>query len=312
MSILGFKDWFNEKEKHPSINKGKDLVAKKIGMNLYELNSKVLTLHLDEHGSDIIKSGHKVKRWLIDEDHISQDSLDEIKMFINNELNGKESIFLVGYDMSSDDSKKTWKSSKRLVEEFKSQLGIESLATRAFGNIERLNDIIPGNPRNFNKTRIELWKIDLSENAIYESEIPIIWNPNNYELIDKYKISLRGLLYRLILAEGKGTIKIACGKSIPSSRKIPLNESFIREENSRAISILKYSLPNKISHLDPDNKPSATNERITIQSLTEKRADSVCGFLNKWSSNYGINWIAEGLGIREGASAISIHFSEDI
>ena len=251
MSILGFKDWFNEKEKHPSINKGKDLVAKK--------------------------------------DHISQDSLDEIKMFINNELNGKESIFLVGYDMSSDDSKKTWKSSKRLVEEFKSQLGIESLATRAFGNIERLNDIIPGNPRNFNKTRIELWKIDLSENAIYESEIPIIWNPNNYELIDKYKISLRGLLYRLILAEGKGTIKIACG-----------------------ISILKYSLPNKISHLDPDNKPSATNERITIQSLTEKRADSVCGFLNKWSSNYGINWIAEGLGIREGASAISIHFSEDI
>ena len=306
MEILGFKDWYENKERNGSILKNsKAFLGEQINPLLYKINSKVLTLHLDDSASDPIKTNHRVQRYLIDESVLNDNLLWKLREFLVKECSPNKKGFIVGYDTSNSDSKKTYRSAKKLAEGFKNKLALDFISARSFGNIEKMNDIINETTRDFNKTRLELWIMEIDENLI-ENEIPFLFNPNDYTLLDKYKTTLRGLLYKLILSENKNDIKISCMKPWTSSRRISLNESLIKQENSKEISLYKYNNPTKFAISDPENKPKPLLEKISVKKLTDRRAESICSFLNQYSQNYGFNFIPMGLGVREGASKINL------
>ena len=272
---------------------------------LYRINSKVLTVHIDE--SDEIISSHKVQRYLIDEEKMDEVLLWKMREFIIQEsYQDNRKVFVVGYDTSTDDPKKAFKSAKKLSEGFKAKLAMDFIQSRSFGNIEKINDTIPGSSRDFNKHRLELWITDFPLENIIESEIPILFNPNDFHLIEKYKISLKGLLYKLILSENKSDILISAMKPWTSSKKTELNESLKKTEDEKTVTLLEYSSPNKLSATETTNRPKITNQKVTIQELTEKRAISICYYLNLYAENYGFKFIPEGLGVKQGAPQILI------
>ena len=308
MEILGFKDWYENKEKSESILKNsRSFLGEQINPLIYRINSKVLTLHLDDSGSESIRSGHKVQRYLIDESAATEALIWKLREFIIQESHtGDKKAFIVGYDTSNEDPKKTYRSAKKLAEGFKNKLGVNFVTAKSFGNIEKMNDIIQESTTDFNKTRLELWIMDAPDDGIIEKEMPFIFNPNDFTLLDKYKASLRGLLYRLILTENKRNIKISCMKPWTSSKKVPLNESLTKEENLREVNLYKYVSPTKFAISDPDNKPKPSGVKITVKKLTEHRADGICSFLNQYAQNYGFSFIPSGQGVREGAPKINL------
>ena len=305
MEVLGFKDWFEHKEKSASVSRNtKSFLGERVDSMLYRINSKVLTLHLDNIGTEPIKTSNRVDRYLIDDSSITDLSLEALRKYLIKEKASNRRIFLVGYDTSTDDSKKSFRSAKRLVEGFNKKLGLDFIITKSFGNIEKMNDLIPNNNKDFNKTRIEVWSMSENLDPI-EKEMPFSFNPNDYTLLERYKASLKGLLYRLILVDNQEDIRISSMKSWTTS-KGKINESSISEENVKIISLLQYTNPNKLSTTDPENKPKVSSEKITNQELTEKRANSICSYLNKYADNYNFKFIPQGLGILEGASKITI------
>lgn len=307
MEILGFKDWYENKEKSGSILKNaKAFLGEKINPLLYKINSKVLTLHLDDSGSDPVKTNHKVQRYLIDEEASTEPLMWKLREFLVKECNEGKKAFIVGYDTSNTDPRKTYRSAKKLAEGFKNKLALDFIQSRSFGNIEKMNDVINETTRDFNKTRIELWIMDLRIEDLIEKEIPFLFNPNDYTLLDKYKTTLRGLLYKLILSENKRNIKISCMKPWPSAKRAELNESLTKQENLREVFLYKYVNPGKFAISDPDNKPKPLSEKISVKKLTDKRSESICSFLNQYTINYGFSFIPIGMGVREGASKIII------
>lgn len=307
MEILGFKDWYENKEKSGSVFKDpKAFIAEKITPLIYKLNSKVLKLHLDDSGCDPIKTDNRVQRYLIDETMETPELLWNLREFLVQECHSGKKAFIIGYDTLSADPKKAFRNAKKIAEGFKNKVALDFISAKSFGNIEKINDVINESARDFNKTRIEIWILD-SDNIVIENEIPFIFNPNDFVLLDKYKSTLRGLLYRLILSENKNNIKVSCMKPWPSSKKVQLNESISKSENSREINLQKYPEPTKLANSNPNNRPSGSSDKITIKKLTEKRAESICSFLNQYSENYGFTFIPIGLGVREGASKILLN-----
>ena len=309
MQILSFKDWFENKEKNKPSGINRLFIAEKVNSLFYKLNPKVLTLHIDESTGGVLRKDHKITRYLIDDSIVDEVLLWKMREFVIQECHKEDKrAFLVGYDTSTLDSKKAFKSAKKIAESFKNKLALDFVQVKSFGNIEKINDTIPDNTRDFNRNRIELWIVgnDCLEESAIEKEIPFHFNPNDFSLIDKYKTSLRCLLYKLILKENKKDIKISAMKNWPSSRKIELNESLKKEENSKDIILYKYPLPGKSVYLSPENKPSPLLEKITVKKLTEQRASSICDFLNNYSQNYNFSFIPMGSGVKEGKSRIEI------
>jgi hypothetical protein len=154
MQVLSFKDWFENKEKNKSIS-SRLFVAEKITPLIYRLNPKVLTFHLDESTGDVIKKDHKISRYLIDDSVDDENLIWKMREFLVLECanNGKKP-FLVGYDNSTADPKKAFKSAKKIAESFRSKLAMDFVSVRSFGNIEKLSDTIPNKDRDFNKNRI--------------------------------------------------------------------------------------------------------------------------------------------------------------
>lgn len=304
MKILGFKNWLDQKEKSRAVHKtDKCFMAEKITPILYRLNPKVLMLHLDESGTNIVKSGHKISRYLIVPSTGESHLLEEVKEFINKERNKGKEIYLAGYDISTENYTKAYKNAKKLIESFNKKLGLDFVKNKSFGNLEKFNDHVP-NMDLSKSSRIELWVTD--KLSIDETEIPINFNPNSHILIEKYKTSLRGLLYRLILLDNQNDIKISAMKSIPASKRCLLNEAKL--ENERVVNIYNYKNPSRLAIGDLDNKPKVTDKKVSINQLTYLRAESVCQFLNNYSKNYGFKFIPDGLGIKEGASKIFLEF----
>ena len=305
MQILGFKDWFDNKEKNGIVVKStKGFIAEKINPFLYKLNPKVLTIHLDNSGTEVIKSGCRIDRFLIDENQSTEILLSKLRKLINSKTLEGNKVFIVGYDNSIENTKRSFKNSKKIIESFKCKLNLDSVKYIPFGNIEKINDKIPGNNRDFNISRIELWIV--KENLDIEKEIPFLFNPNDYTLIEKYKTPLRGLLYKLILENNKSSVKISCSKSWPTSKKDQLTTDLLITENLKELTLYNYPTPNKLTTTDPNNKPKPSDNKITVNKLTEKRAESICNFLNEYALNYGITFIPEGVGIKQGESTIGI------
>lgn len=308
MQILSFKDWFENKEKNKPVSGSRLFMAEKVNSLFYRLNPKVLTFHIDESTGNVLRKDHKINRYLIDDSVEDEVLLWELREFIIQECRGERKAFVVGYDTSTSDYKRAFKNAKKISEGFKNKLALDFVQVRSFGNIERINDTVPENTRDFNKNRIELWIVgnDCLEERAIEREMPIHFNPNDFALIEKYKTSLRGLLYKLILKENKNNIKIVASKNWTSSKKCELNESIRKDENSKEIILYKYPDPGKSVYSSPENKPKPLFEKISIKKLTEKRASSICDFLNNHSQNYNFSFIPIGYGVKEGKLSIEI------
>ena len=143
MEILGFKDWFENKEKNKSVlRNSKSFLGEKINPMLWRINSKVLTLHMDESGTDIAYSANKVERYLIHEEVDNQEALIwKLRDFLVKECYSGKKAFIIGYDTSTEDSKRAFKNAKKMAEAFNHKLGLDFVSSKSFGNIEKMNDI---------------------------------------------------------------------------------------------------------------------------------------------------------------------------
>jgi hypothetical protein len=110
----------------------------------------------------------------------------------------------------------------------------------------------------------------------------------------------------LILNENKKDIRITAMKNWPSSKREELNESLIKQENLKEIFLYKYPEPGKSVYTEAGNKPKPTLEKITIKKLSERRAISICDYLNQFSQNYEFSFLPIGVGVKEGRSHIKI------
>jgi hypothetical protein len=61
--------------------------------------------------------------------------------------------------------------------------------------------------------------------------------------------------------------------------------------------------------LFPQNKPIITEQKITIQELTDKRSLSIVKYLSEITVGMPIKFIAEGAGYKEGSPSIEIILS---
>lgn len=307
MQILGFRDWYKQKEtaKSPYIN-GADVAATKICENVYQIRKKVLTIHHTEGDANEWKYDHQVERLLITEKNLSPESLETLKEHITNGPFKGKKCFVVGYDFSSNDSNKCFKHSKKSSDSLRESLNIEDVESRGLGNIdhvsENLQQLLGNECKN---TRIEIWALNFELNdSILENEMPFMFNTNDYTLLENFKSSLRGIITKLILLENKKDITIGCMRTAHATQS--LNESDIDNENLKYVSLLEYTKPTKSTYLDVTNKPKPSGKKMTVKELTEKRAQSVCDYLNGFSGTLKFKFVAEGLGSLPGKSRMFV------
>lgn len=69
---------------------------------------------------------------------------------------------------------------------------------------------------------------------------------------------------------------------------------------------MKYLNPKKSSLVHPENKPEKTNKKVTVKEITEKRANSVIKYLSTLTEGMPIEYVAEGMGYKEGNQTLGI------
>jgi hypothetical protein len=196
-----------------------------------------------------------------------------------------------------------------LVENFKKGfLSLAHLNSRGMGRMERIQEIYYSKIQtSLIKQRVELLECQfVIGKDSNDFEIPFYFNPNDYNLLEKYKGCLRGILVRAILENESFEIKVSASKPWTSSKKKDLTEKLKSKEDLTQIFEMKYPNPKKSTLVNPQNKPEFTSEKTSIKDLTQKRAESIVSYLQEISAGMPIIFAAEGLGYKEGSPVVSL------
>ncbi len=317
MRVLGFKKWYESKLENQSSPIRSTNLLEKIGGDIYKFPKRMLHLEMDILGESNMgkKSKNPIVRYLINPSYQNIKELStNLRSIINNGLSEGRSFYLVGFDFTSGDFKKCFKNSIKTVENFKSSIGfLKDIPTRGMGRIEQIHETYHSKiPTNILKQRIELIECHFNLDEIQDNiEIPFYFNPNDYTLLEKYEGCLRGLLIQSILKNESFKMEITAMKPWTTSKNFSLNESNKDHEDLSQIYEMKYKDPRKSSLIYPENKPSITSNKVTIIEITEKRANSIVGYLQKLSNGMPIEYVGIGGGFKEGNQTISISIKKD-
>ena len=157
------------------------------------------------------------------------------------------------------------------------------------------------------KQRIELVECHFDPEKISTKiEIPFYFNPNDFSLLEKYQVCLRGIVTQFILSKETFEMDIKASKPWPESKRRSLLESDQDSENLSPIFEMKYPHPRKSSLLYPQNKPNRTDNKISVIELTEKRANSVANYLSELTKGMPITFNPIGSGYKEGNPTLQI------
>ena len=312
MTVLGFKKWFetkNSKQPHTPVSSSFLTIAE----NIYKFPTRMLHVEVDVITENAIpsQSRNRVNRYVLNpnSDLYSEKEIKILDKIITEGKKKGNMFYLLGYDITSSDPKKCYKNSIKLVENFKKGfLSLAHLESRGVGKMERIQEIYYSKIQSsLIKQRVELLECEFNPGEdSNEIEIPFYFNPNDYHLIEKYKVSLRGILLRAILENESFEIKVGASKPWTSSRKKQLTEKLKSKEDLAQIFEMKYPNPKKSSLVNPQNKPEFTAEKSSIKALTQKRAEAVVSYLQELSAGMPINFVAEGLGYKEGNPVVSL------
>jgi hypothetical protein len=312
MKILGFKKWYENKDRHsPIISSSK--IVEKLGPNIYKVPQKMLHIEMDvlTENIDVKKSKDSIARFILNTnpDNYTPEDLKFLKSKVAESKKNGTHLFLLGYDFSSGDPKKCFKNSQKNVQNFKSSFPVlENVPTRGMGAMERINENHNQHfPNNLIKQRVELiecnFDIEFNESKL---EIPFYFNPNDYHLLEKYKLPLRGLITKYILLRESFEINVIASKPWPASKRRELNEDNHENENNSTIFEMKYPDPEKSSLFYPQNKPSKTETKVSVIELTEKRSKSVVDYLSGLTSGMPIKYSNSGDGYKDGNPSLII------
>ena len=315
MKVLGFKKWYEGKtEKHAhSVSSGAGF--SRIGENIFRLPQKLLQIEIDvlTESVDVKKSKNRIDRYFLssNSDLYGEDQIKSIKKIITEGKQRGNQFFLVGYDLTSADPKKCYKNSLKSVEVFKKSFDfMEAIPTRGMGKMEPVHEnYLSKIPTRMIKQRIELIECHFNlDNIESEIDIPFHFNPNDYSLLEKYQICLKGILFQAILKNERFGLDVNASKPWTSSKRNELNESNKKKEDQGILMEMKYPTPEKSSLLYPQNKPIQTSNKITVKELTERRALSIVEYLNRISSGMPIEYFPKGIGYKEGNPSLNLVF----
>jgi hypothetical protein len=315
MKVLGFKKWYEGKSEKNAYSVSSGNGFSKIGENIFRFPQKMLQIEMDilTETVDIKKSKNRIDRYFMsaNPDLYKQEQIKSIKRIVEEgNLRGNK-FFLVGYDLTSVDPKKCYKNSIKLVETFKKSFDfLESISTRGMGRIEPVHEnYFSKIPSRMIKQRIELIECHFDpEKTETKIDLPFHFNPNDYSLLEKYQICLRGILFQNILKNESFALEVNASKPWTSSKKEELNEKNKPKEDQSILTEMEYPNPGKSSLLYPQNKPVQTNSKITVKELTEKRALSIVEYLSKISLGMPIEYSHKGIGYKEGNPSLNLVF----
>lgn len=312
MKVLGFKKWYENKERRVTIIPVSEPV-KKMSPNIFKAPQKMLHIEVDvlTESIDPKKSKNLIDRFYLNPvvDLYTPDDIKFLKERIKESNSRGNKIYLLGYDFSSSDPKKCYKNSLKIVQDLKNSVQIlAEVPHRGMGSLERMSESHQSYVKpNFLKQRIELIECHFNPEEISkEIEVPFYFNPNDFYLLEKYQVCLRGILTQFILMKDSFDMEIKASKPWPESKRKMLNESDVDSENLSQIFQMRYPHPNKSSLLYPQNKPLKTNNKITVIELTEKRSESVVNYLSEITKGMPIKFIPTGLGYKEGNPSLVI------
>jgi hypothetical protein len=312
MRVLGFKKWYETKLENQSSPIRSTNLLENIGGHIYKFPKRMLHLEMDILGesNSSKRSSNPIVRYLINQ---SAGDIKSISENLKNILNAGRSegrfFYLTGFDFTSSDYKKCYKNSLKAVENFRSSIGfLKDIPVRGMGRIEQIHESYNSKiPSNLLKQRVELVECFFNPEEISENiEIPFYFNPNDYALLEKYEGCLRGMLIQSILKNESFKMEITAVKPWPTSKGISLTESEKNKQNFSLIYEMKYKDPKKSSLIHPENKPSRTDNKISIKDITEKRANSVISYLQKLTNGMPIEYVAIGGGYKEGNQTLGI------
>ena len=287
--------------------------VKKVSPNIFKAPKKMLQIEVDvlTESIDSKKSKNLIDRFYLttNPDLYTGEDLKALKDIIKESKSKGTIMYLIGYDFSSADPRKCLKNSTKLVQELKNNIQILSdIPHRGLGSLERINEnhqsyVTPS----ILKQRIELIECHFNPSEIsFKMEIPFYFNPNDFSLLEKYQVCLRGLLTQFILSKESFEMDIKASKPWPGSKRKSLLESDQDSENLSEIFEMKYPHPHKSSLLYPQNKPNRSDNKITVIELTEKRANSVVNYLSELTKGMPIKFNAIGSGYKEGNPSLEI------
>ena len=191
MSLLSFKDWYENKKKS-SKHITSETAVYKISENIFKAPSKMLHIEIDVFSEKSKFSKNRIDRFYLNSDSelYSENDLKIIESIISQARERGNKIYLVGYDFSSSDPQKCLVNSSRFAKGLSRKLNLtESVETKGLGRFEGISEsqlnIVP---KSFNKKRIELIECAFDTNSVAKSiEINFNFNPNDYHLLEKYK-----------------------------------------------------------------------------------------------------------------------------
>jgi len=312
MKVLGFKKWYEHKErKGPGVSINNPI--KKLSPNIFKAPQKMLQIEVDvlTESIDPKKSKNIIDRFYLTSNPslYTGEDLKTLKDIIKESKAKGTAMYLMGYDFSSADPRKCLKNSLKIVQELKNEISILSeIPHRGLGSLERINE----NHQSYVSTSILKQRIELiechfnPEEISYKIEIPFYFNPNDFSLLEKYQVCLRGILTQFILSKESFEMDIKASKPWPGSKMKSLLETDQDSENLSEIFEMKYPHPNKSSLLYPQNKPNRSDSKITVIELTEKRANSIVNYLSDLTRGMSIKFNAIGSGYKEGNPSIEI------
>jgi len=295
MKVLGFKKWYEHKErKGPGVSINNPV--KKLSPNIFKAPQKMLQIEVDvlTESIDPKKSKNIIDRFYLTSNPslYTGEDLKTLKDIIKESKAKGTVMYLMGYDFSSADPRKCLKNSLKIVQELKNEISILSeIPHRGLGSLERINE----NHQSYVSTSILKQRIELIE---------CHFNP--FSLLEKYQVCLRGILTQFILSKESFEMDIKASKPWPGSKMKSLLETDQDSENLSEIFEMKYPHPNKSSLLYPQNKPNRSDSKITIIELTEKRANSIVNYLSDLTKGMSIKFNAIGSGYKEGNPSIEI------
>jgi hypothetical protein len=315
MKVLGFKKWYEGKTEKPAYNVSSGNGFSKIGENIFKFPQKLLQIEIDvlTESIDVKKSKNRIDRYLLssNSDLYGQDQIKLIKKILDEGKSRGSKFFLLGYDLTSIDPRKCYKNSIKSVDLFKKSFDfMNDIPVRAMGKMEGVHEnYFSKIPSRMIKQRIELVECHFNPDEIEtEINLPFYFNPNDYSLLEKYQICLRGILFQSILKSESFMLEISASKPWTSAKRKDLNEKNKIKEDQGILMEMKYPNPEKSSLFYPQNKPIQTSNSVTVKELTEKRALAVVEYLSKISTGMPIEYSHRGIGYQEGNPTLNISF----
>lgn len=312
MTVLGFKKWYENKLESQNVITRSSNLVEVIGGHIYKFPKRMLQLEMEILGENSTgkKSKNPIFRYLINHSVAEPASIyKDLKKIITEGKKNGSFFYLVGFDFSSNDPKKCYKNSIKIVENFKSSINfLSEIPSRGMGRIESINENYHSSiPSNLLKQRIELIECLFNPEDLPSSiDLPFYFNPNDYTLLEKYEGCLRGILIQSILKKESFEMKIDAMKPWSTSKRISLNENIKIKEDESLIYEMKYKDPRKSSLIHPENKPVITDIKSTVKEITEKRANSVINYLQRLTEGMPIEYIGIGSGYKEGSQTLGI------